>query len=254
MFIQGRRFYVDVDQNPGADWTPRLSKVNPFSRKASLVLRALLEQPGREWRITEIAKEAHLTKGWVSIVSAELVERGYATEQRKGLRLADASRILVDWSAYYSWSRNSVSSYVAPFDYEEVLAKLRELPLLHRKGQAALTLLAGADQIVPHVQHGQVHLYVSPSRFAEITRAVREHLFLEPAASGGSVHLVAPYYGQSAFYGSRLVHGLSVVSDVQLYLDLAEYPARGPEAASMLLRRRLVPHLRITPSQLELLT
>lgn len=60
------------------------------------------------------------------------------------------------------------------------------------------------------------------------------------------LHLLSirvPYYRVSTFFGKRQVSGLWVASDVQLYLDLYDYPIRGRERAEHLYNRRLRPLL-----------
>ena len=52
---------------------------------------------------------------------------------------------------------------------------------------------------------------------------------------GGNVSIVLPY-DEGVFYGACKVNGLNVVSEVQLHVDLLNYPARGEEAAEALLR------------------
>jgi len=52
-----------------------------------------------------------------------------------------------------------------------------------------------------------------------------------------------PYYRVSAFFGKRRLGGLWVASDVQLYLDLYDYPVRGREQAEHLYNRHLRPLL-----------
>ena len=46
--------------------------------------------------------------------------------------------------------------------------------------------------------------------------------------------LVTPY-DDGVFYSSEKMHGVTVVSPVQLYVDLFNYPGRGQEAAEKLL-------------------
>jgi hypothetical protein len=41
---------------------------------------------------------------------------------------------------------------------------------------------------------------------------------------------------EGVFYGVSQVGGVNVVSKVQLYIDLFNYPARGEEAAEMVLK------------------
>jgi hypothetical protein len=55
---------------------------------------------------------------------------------------------------------------------------------------------------------------------------------------------MAPYYRVSAFHGQRRVRGLTVVSDLQLYLDLYDLPQRGREQAERIYERCILPRLR----------
>jgi hypothetical protein len=48
------------------------------------------------------------------------------------------------------------------------------------------------------------------------------------------VKFVVPY-DEGVFYGMREVRGVKTVSNVQLYVDLFNFPARGEEAASQIL-------------------
>jgi len=50
---------------------------------------------------------------------------------------------------------------------------------------------------------------------------------------GGNVFLVEPY-DEAVFYKVQQRKGVWVVSNVQLYVDLYNYPARGREAAEHL--------------------
>lgn len=47
--------------------------------------------------------------------------------------------------------------------------------------------------------------------------------------------MVLPY-DEGIFYGVSQVDGVNVVSKVQLFVDLFNYPARGEEAAEVMLR------------------
>ena len=52
---------------------------------------------------------------------------------------------------------------------------------------------------------------------------------------GGNVSMVLPY-DEGVFCGVTQVGGVNVVSKVQLYIDLFNYPAQGEEAAEIVLR------------------
>ena len=244
VFVRDAGFYIDLEGGrPRAGSVrepdrPGAYRVNPFSDKASLVVRVLLEAAGRPLLHSAISAQARVTRGWVSMVVGELLRRGYVERGAEGVRLSDAIGVLKDWAGGYSWNRNRMASYVAPFEYDELLSRAAAAL---RKIEAgwALTLLAGLDRVGSHVQHGQAHVYVRPADFGRAESKLRSSLHLERVAHGGNFHLLEPYYAVSAFYGRREVGGLSVVSDIQLYLDLVGYPVRGSESVEVLLRGRL---------------
>ncbi len=49
-----------------------------------------------------------------------------------------------------------------------------------------------------------------------------------------------PYYRESASFGAKRNEDLWVVSDMQLYLDLYDYPIRGREQAERIYDQRLM--------------
>jgi hypothetical protein len=70
--------------------------------------------------------------------------------------------------------------------------------------------------------------------------AIGMDLGLKPVDSGPNVALLTPF-DEGVLMDVREVDGLMVVSDIQLYLDLIGYEARGEEAAEFLLQEILEP-------------
>lgn len=98
--------------------------------------------------------------------------------------------------------------------------------------RARLTVLSGAYLVAPYVRPTTIHFYIKQREKARIWV---ESLDLRPVEMGGNVSMVLPY-DEGVFYGAGKVSGLNVVSKVQLYVDLYNYPARGEEAAEALSR------------------
>lgn len=230
---------------------PRDRGRNPFSKKASLVARLLLEHPSRAWRVREVSDESALSLGYASEILRSLVGRGYAAEGPEGVHLDDAVSLLQDWAAVYRWEDNEIHSFVVPLGTEEVVSKVSSVLVAHGV-KSALTLLAAMDRRLRYVEHDQSHIYVSDIPYPAQSE-LEEALYAEPVRSGGNLHIMKPYHGESAWYGSEDVDGVGVVSDVQLFLDLIHYPLRGPEAAGALLRKRLGNRIGLTRSQVETL-
>jgi hypothetical protein len=67
----------------------------------------------------------------------------------------------------------------------------------------------------------------------------KKQLDLDEAQQGENVVLMFPYYKHSVFYGRQKAKDLWIVSDIQLYLDLYNYPIRGLEQAEHLFEKRL---------------
>lgn len=231
-------------------WSPVQANVNPFSDKASLILRVLLRDARRSWRITELADETKVTKGWASVVAKELESLKYATRSKSGIRITKPAEALLDWTVAYSWRRNQVHSYRSAFDRREILPHLSKL-IAQGQAKCALTLLIASDFLAPHVQHDQVHLYVSVENFARFEKDARQRLFLEPVKEGGNFHLIQPYYERSVFFDVETPDGLPIVAPIQLYLDLINYPVRGHEAAGILARARLKDRLNLSAGDLK---
>ena len=105
----------------------------------------------------------------------------------------------------------------------------------------ALTMQAGASLIVRYADFDSVDVYV---RNTEVAEAMARDLNAREVERGANLRISLPYYRISAFFGSQEVSGLSLVSDLQLYLDLYDYPLRGREQAEQLFERRLRPKLK----------
>ena len=132
--------------------------VNPFSKRASLVARALLARPGAKG-IRELAEETGLAPGWVSAVVGALIEAGYVARAPDGVRVTNAAGLLRDWTNVYDWRRNRAVPFVMPFAYHELETRV---PAIFADLTWALTALSAADWIAPAVQHDQMHIYVVP--------------------------------------------------------------------------------------------
>lgn len=213
---------------------------DPFADKASLILRALLREPGRTWGIREMASVARLDPGFVSRMARELHELGYAQRVAGKLQLRDAQALLDDWAHAYSYRRNRMRGYYLRVRQAPELLEALRSAKLPENAIYALSLQAGAHLVDPYARFSEVHAYVQD---ADTERAIADSLDLKPAKEGANVWLMSPYYRRSAFDGLREAQGLPVVSDVQLYLDLYNYPLRGREQAEHLYEAVIAPGL-----------
>ncbi len=108
-------------------------------------------------------------------------------------------------------------------DITKFLEKLKNI----NSPEYALTGLAGALLVAPFVRPTNVHMYVNSE---EDAGKLAKALALMPVEGSGNVKF-AIAKSSGVFYGARNINGVKVVSDVQLYVDLLNYPARGEDAA-----------------------
>lgn len=251
LYIQEPGLVVRVDGPKAA--APRRSVkagFNPFADKASLILRALMRTPSRGWGVRELADELGVSVGLVSMTVDEIVRRGYAVVDEGKASLCDPASALIDWAAVPSWRYSKILSFQVPFEPDEMLESAVPAVLGAIEGPAALTQLSGLDLYAPHVHdHGQVHLYLPAEAMPAVAAVVESRAYGEAVKSGGNFHLVQPSAKASTFFDSRTIAGLPVVSPVQLFLDLVEYPTRGLEGATMLLRTVLAEELGLDREQ-----
>lgn len=194
-----------------------------FSRKASWVARRLFTEPDREWTMAELSGEAGVSLGHVKKVVDRLTGEGLVEKEWGSIRLSDPGGLIDMWRQ--SYVHQAWTGYHSTLrGQEELVDRMEEL----ENGGWALTLGAGATLVAPFVRSSDVHVYVTGA-MDQIVGV----LDLTPVEFGGNVHLSSPD-DEGVMFGSRRVGGVAVVSDLQLYLDLYNWPTRGREQAEHL--------------------
>jgi len=214
---------------------------NIFEPKATRVLRALLINPIREWTLRGLAAEVNISPGYAHAVILTLINLGYVirTEHYK-IKTINPTVLLRRWAAYHQY--DVMNKFLEYYTFEREIDRfIKELSNLNASNYA-LTALAGAYLIAPHVRPIDVHIY---ARNQKDTLTLAEALNLQPIPKEGNVKFVIPY-DEGVFYGQQgvsirvsdqVVSPVNVVSDTQLYVDLYNYPSRGLEAAEYLYQR-----------------
>jgi DNA-binding transcriptional regulator YhcF (GntR family) len=230
--------------SPRNEFSYKKKGIDIFSDKASLVLRELLARPEELHTVRGLANSASISVGWTSEVLREIEERGYLERTtRKGCRIRRIEHLLDDWTVKYNFFDNNRARhfFLRSEGIDETLSKLRESSV-PEDVSCALTLHGGAHLVSPFVQFNECHAYVGGEvDFDNQVERIAEDLRLSEQVSGGNFHIVKPYYVRGAFYQARILDGLMVVSDLQLYLDLHGFPVRGKEQAERILERSGLP-------------
>ena len=235
VFIAHQNLYVERIGFP-SKYPEKRQRRHPFSDKASLILREMLTDPKRQWGIRELAKKIGLDPGYVSRMAKSLSEFGYTARAGRKLKIQSPKEILDDWVRAYDLKRNKQHRFfIFASDIKSILQRLQKITI-PQECKYALSVQAGAGLVAPHAVYKEVHIYVGNGEGFEF---FKKEMDLKDADQGANLVLMMPYYKHSAFYDSREVKGLRVVSDIQLYLDLYGYPVRGREQAEHLYDKRL---------------
>ena len=205
-----------------------------FAPKATRVIRALLLDPKRPARITDLAGACSMSPAGVYWVVRLLEDMGFVErDSSKRIVFVKPKELLDAWASSWSMDKNAATSYFSFERTPEALMKKVASVSKQKNLSYAFTLMAGASFVAPFVRFQDVWLY-----FGGEEAAWTEALDLKPVDGGGNIVLVRPY-DEGVFAGLQVVEGVKVVSDVQLYVDLYNYPARGREQADFLRERKM---------------
>ena len=218
----------------------RSMRRSAFSDKASLIPRTLFYQsPGETFSLSGLAESAGVSLSVASYAVRDLARRELVETTKHGrelsIRLKDHRELLEGWAGDYDWRNNVALTVQAPMGSPERF--LHRLPTFGLP-RFALTLHAGASLFLPHSPVEQVHLYVDVDGDQALSALVRSLGW--PPTEDGRLHLLKPYYRQSLWEKTENRSGLTVVSDLQLMLDLWNYPMRGREQAELILEKHLL--------------
>lgn len=211
-----------------------------FGSRSSRILRVLLSKPSETWRTRELAAEANVSLGLVSKVTNDLIDMGFLLRDRSlRLRLRKREELLRRFASFYDLNRLLHKSYYARGALYEIGGRLAEGA--EKSGlKYAFTGSFATDLLTRYIRSAEIHVFVADGSAVE---KIVENLALEVAEIGGNIIFLIPE-DDSVFYGSReitddRVGKVTIVSDVQLVLDLFNYSDRTREAAERLLTREL---------------
>ena len=206
-----------------------------FAPRATRVVRVMLTEPDRAWKLEELARAAEVSLGHAHNVVKRLEELAWAErDDRQRIRLAKPGDLLEAWGESYQYRQNEIHAFFVP-----ERATRRFMAEVARVAQAAgrryaFTLHAGASLVAPHIRLPVVHAYVEGDP-GPVAAALGGRPATEDEAT---LHLLTPY-DAGVFYGGLEKGGLRVVALPQLYVDLLHYERRGAEQAGHLRREAM---------------
>lgn len=212
---------------------PSNARVSPFAAKASRVPRALLSEPGRIWRVSEVADRCRMNPGNAHRVLGALVDRGLLDRDRDGYVIEDPGSLLEAWCE--EGRRAPAKERVSIPIREDLRADVSEL-VNALAGSVAVSGELAAELYAPHLPATQaiVHCLNVDAWDPERLQAAALSPQLRPR---GHVVIDLADGGVGDFGEER--DGLPLVSPQQLYFDLFRERSRSREAGEHVRRELL---------------
>jgi hypothetical protein len=233
--------YVDIVRPATMFKNPQGVK-NIFSSRSRRIVRVLIANPYKPYRLEELASEARLSIGQVFQVTRRLQEDGLLDRTHKGRVLTKPRKLLrlfaQELKSDYAHNRTVFNAFseTPPAQFAQFLRETCE----HKGVRCAFTLASGLEPNERNVREEitAAHLNVS-------TENLRNDLQLEAVGKGANVMLMMPPESDNTdaggvFYRPRkLTNGLTGVNPVQLYVDFTLHGSRGEEQADFLIEHAL---------------
>ena len=223
--------YIRVVGKPTRNRVQKTAK-SLFASKSSRILRVMLTDPAKSWYVQDLSAEAGVSIGLASRLKRRLADLELAAEAKSGVKLTNPGEVLNQWAQAYSYEKNEILRYYSPQPPSEVESRVSEFA--RSRGVAyALTMFSGAARVAQFVRYNFAAFYFSGS-----TLELERELQIKQTSSGANVWIFRPF-DDGVYYGLQNRDGISVASNVQLYLDLINYKGRGEEQANAIRERLL---------------
>ena len=206
-----------------------------FRPKSAQVLRVMLRDPRRTWRVTELAEAASVSLGHVSNVRAGLLAREWAEVVDEGLFLSRPGEVLDAWRDVYEPSRDRMGFYTPLHGSAFEEAARSALSPGADGGLAAFASFSAAQWLAPYGRTGTQYFYADEAGLERLRAALK----LSSAAKGENVVVMVSADDGPLRDTVEPAPGAVCTSAVQTYLDLTASGERGREAAEHLRRERL---------------
>ena len=215
-----------VDSKPP---TERRELKSLFKPKSAQVLRRLVRDPDKAWKVVDLAEIAGVSVGHVSNVRKALIERDWATADPNGVRLSAPDALVDQWRDNYE-APDGERIYAYTALHGRPLADAIQRAAGHPNARIMLASFSAAQYLAPFARSGSDHLCVDRAGYA----ALRQELEIGPVQRGSNLEILVMHDGGLFMDGVEPALGVWTTSPVQIYLDMAAAGERGREAADYL--------------------
>ena len=204
-----------------------------FTPKAGAVLRVMLREPGRAWRVANLADKANVSIGHVSNVLKAVLDWEWIEKRDDGVVLVQPDALLKAWGENY---RRPFGRRITGYTYlhgeqheKELTGTLNPYP---QRPRAIYSLNSAAQWFAPYGRDGTYNFYADETGVQILTEALR----LSTVAKGANV-VIRVLKDESLFDDAiEPAPGVFCTSPITTYLDLWNGNERDREAAEYIAR------------------
>lgn len=201
-----------------------------FSGAAVRIVRWLLIEPERSWKLADMAERVGVTAAFVSRVFTTLERDAYLQKERAATRLRDRDALLEAWVAAPPPPEQRFKRAIVHPGILNEIASQGEDPGPVPDATFALTAEVAAEQIAPFASWNTIEMYVRRIEGWD------ERLRLQPVPRGGNFVLIVPS-DPGVFDGAFSSQRLVLASRPQVYVDLKRRGGAAAETAEFLKER-----------------
>ena len=231
--IQTDLIYISSKGNPNLYPSDNHAKTifKSSAKTTSLILRVLMKDVSKAWKIKELAETVGCSIGMVSRVKTYLCEQSWATMNSAGLHITDAEALMREWSRAYEIP-DSINCYTLdsiPIFEEKCFKAFKEHSI-----RLCLSGFSGGVRYSPVVRYTKAHVWVAREDlpvFLDLTGCKRVD-----SGANVTVHIAD---SEEVFADRRVINQSSVASPVQVFLDCMQLKGRGEEMAEAVLSKEI---------------
>ena len=196
---------------------------------ASAVIRTMLKEPEKWWKVKELAKESGKSIGMASNVKAFFIDREWIKEENRVFRMNNIKEMLRTWAKSYNEKKPYLYQYYSLDTVPEIEKQIAVWNHEHNV-KTILGSFSAAVRYAPTVRYNKAYVYVAQEEIKEFIK----FLDLKKVDAGGNVIIAVPD-NETTFIDYRKIQDDYVTSPVQTILDLLGDPGRGEEAAEAIM-------------------
>ena len=231
--IQMDSIYISNKGNPNRYPVENHAKTifKSSAKITSLILRELMKDVSKRWKIKELAEKVGCSIGMVSRVKTYLCEQSWAVMDSSGLHITDAESLMKEWSRAYE-----IPEAISCYTIESIPRFEEKCYAAYRNNGVSLCLtgFSGGVRYAPVVRYTKAHVWVD-------RKDITDFLNLTECKKVDSGANVTVYLADSdeVFVDCREINQSTVASPVQVYLDCMQLKGRGEEMAEAVFSKEI---------------